>query len=166
MIMRTLLLCLLTACMVTPRANADDVIGTRVAATWRVQNLVFHHSSSVAYSCAALREKIAAILQSVGAHHRSAVSMECGGGWLRSARAHITLASPVLATSEVTLLPAGFAARAELVAGLRGASAPKAPVLERFPATWRKVSLPCKATSECGESGRGPRATIRPCTHN
>ena len=113
MIVRTLL-CVLSACMVTLHANADSVIGTRVEATWRVQSLVFHHSSSVAYSCAALREKIAAILETVGAHRGTVVAMECGGGLLRSARAHITLASPVVATSETALVPAGFIARAEL----------------------------------------------------
>ncbi len=150
MIVRTLL-CVLSACMVTLHANAGDPIGTRVEATWRVQNLTFHHSSSVAYSCVALREKIAAILASVGAHRRSVISMECGGGLLRTARAHITLASPVVATSDVALLPAGFPARAELLARLRGAPAPAAPVIERFQATWRKVELPRDLSSRTGD---------------
>lgn len=150
MIVRTLL-CVLSACMVTLHAKAEDAIGTRVEATWRVQNLVFHHSSSVAYSCAALREKIAAILETVGAHHRTVVSMECGGGLLRSARAHITLASPVVATSDIALLPAGFTARAELVARIRGAPAPSAPSVERFQATWRKVELPRDVSSRTGD---------------
>jgi hypothetical protein len=151
MINRTLL-CVLSACMVTLHANADSAIGTRVEATWRIQNLVFHHSSSVAYSCAALREKIAAILESVGAHHGTVVAMECGGGGLlRSARAHITLASPVVATSEIALVPAGFNARAELIARIRGASAPAATAIERFPATWRRVSLPRDVSSRTGD---------------
>ncbi|HET9446890.1 MAG TPA: hypothetical protein VFO35_11550 [Steroidobacteraceae bacterium] len=144
-------LCVLSTCMVALHANADDVIGARVEATWRVQSLVFHHNSSVAYSCAALREKIAAILESVGAHQRTVISMECGGGLLRTARAHITLASPVVATSDVALLPAGFTARAELVARMRGVPAPAAPVVERFPATWRKVSLPRDLSSRTGD---------------
>ncbi len=150
MIVRTLLW-VLSACMATLQANAADVIGTRVEATWRVQNLVFHHSSSVAYSCAALREKIAAILEAVGAHPRSVVSMECGRGLLRSARAQITLASPVVAATEVALLPAGFTARAELVARIHGDPAPAAPVIERFQATWRKVELPHDVASRTGD---------------
>ena len=151
MIVRTLL-CVVSACMVTLHANADSVIGTRVEATWRVQSLVFHHTSSVAYSCAALREKIAAILETVGAHRGTVVAMECGGGGLlRSARAHITLASPIVATSETALVPAGFIARAELVARIRGAPTPAAPAIERFPATWRRVSLPRDVTSRTGD---------------
>jgi hypothetical protein len=151
MIVRTLL-CMLSACLVALHANADSVIGTRVEATWRVQSLVFHHNSSVAYSCAALREKIAAILETVGAHHGTVVAMECGGGGLlRSARAHITLASPVVATAEIALLPAGFTARAELIARIRGAPAASAAAIERFPATWRRVSLPRDLSSRTGD---------------
>jgi hypothetical protein len=150
MIARTLLR-VLSACMLTLHANADSVIGTRVEATWRVQSLVFHHSSSVAYSCAALRDKIAAILETVGAHHGTVVAMECGGGLLRSARAHITLASPVAVTSEAALVPAGFIARAELVARIRGVPAPTAAAIERFPATWRRVSLPRDVASRSGD---------------
>jgi hypothetical protein len=150
MIVRTML-CVLSACLITLHANADSVIGTRVEATWRIQSLVFHHSSSVAYSCAALREKIAAILESAGAHRGTVVAMECGRGLVRSARAHITLASPVVATSETALVPAGFIARAELVARIRGAPAPAAAAIERFPATWRRVSLPRDVSSRTGD---------------
>lgn len=144
----------LILCVTVLQANAaagSDLVGTRVEATWRVQSLVFHHSSSVAYSCAALREKIAAILETVGAHHGTVVAMECGGGLLRSARAHITLASPVAATSETALVPAGFTARAELVARIRGAPTPAATTIERFPATWRRVLLPRDASSRTGD---------------
>jgi hypothetical protein len=150
MIVRTML-CVLSACMATLHANAESVLGTRVEATWRVQSLVFHHNSSVAYSCVALREKIAAILESVGAHRGTVVAMECGGGLLRSARAQITLASPVVATSESALVPAGFIARAELVARIRGAPAPALAAIERFPATWRRVSLPRHISSRTGD---------------
>lgn len=144
----------LILCVTVLQANAaagSDVVGTRVEATWRVQSLVFHHSSSVAYSCAALREKIAAILETVGAHDGTVVAMECSGGLSRSARAHITLASPVVATSESALVPAGFTARAELVARIRGAPTPAATAIERFPATWRRVSLSRDASSRTGD---------------
>ena len=149
MILRTML-CVLSACMVTLHANADSETGKRVEATWRIQSLVFHHSSSVAYSCTALREKIAAILATVGAHRGSVVAMECGGGMLRTARVNITLASPVVATSGAVLVPAGFIARAELAARVRGEPAPTAAV-ERFQATWRRVSLPRDAASRTGD---------------
>jgi hypothetical protein len=144
----------LILCVTVLQANAaagSDLAGTRVEAAWRIQSLVFHHSSSVAYSCAALREKIAAILETVGAHHGTVVAMECGGGLSRSARAHITLASPVVATSEIALVPAGFGARAELIARIRGAPAPAAAAIERFPATWRRVSLPRDLSSRTGD---------------
>lgn len=144
----------LILCVAALQANAtaaSDIVGTHVEATWRVQSLVFHHSSSVAYSCAALREKIAAILETVGAHDGTVVAMECGGGLLRSARAHITLASPVVATSENALVPAEFTARAELIARIRGAPTPAAAVVERFPATWRRVTLRRDVSSVTGD---------------
>jgi len=133
-------------------AGGSDIIGTHVEATWRVQSLVFHHSSSVAYSCAALREKIVAILATVGAHDGTVVAMECHGSLLRSARAHITLASPVPATSENARVPAGLIARAELISKIRAAPTRAAPAIERFPATWRRVSLrrdPPSVTGDC-----------------
>jgi hypothetical protein len=145
----------LILCVAALQANeavGSDSIGTRVEATWRVQSLVFHYSSSVAYSCAALREKIAAILETVGAHHGTVVALECHGGLLRSARAHITLASPVVATPENARVPVGFTARAELVAKIRGAPTPATAAVERFPATWRRVSLrrdPSSRTGDC-----------------
>jgi hypothetical protein len=116
-----------------------------------VQSLVFHHNSSVAYSCAALREKIVAMLDTVGAHAGTIVAMECGGGLLRSARAQITLASPIVATSEDARVPAGLIARAALVARIRGAPPPSATAIERFPATWRKVSFPRDLSSRTGD---------------
>ena len=70
---------------------------------------------------------------------------------LRSARAHITLAAPVVATSEIALVPAGFTARAELTARIRGARTPAAAPVERFPATWRRVSLPRDLSSRTGD---------------
>ena len=94
MIARTLL-CVLSACMLTLHANADSVIGTRVEATWRVQSLVFHHSSSVAYSCAALRDKIAAILETVGAHHGTRTMIS----WMPTRKRSPSCGSPVIQTS-------------------------------------------------------------------
>jgi hypothetical protein len=129
----------------------SDVIGTRVEATWRVQSLVFHHNSSVAYSCEALRGKIAAMLETVGAHAGTIVAMECGGGLLRSARVQITLASPVVATSADAGAPAQMLARAELVARIRGEPSPRAAAIERFQATWRRVTFPRDLSSRTGD---------------
>jgi hypothetical protein len=144
-------LILVLAALQAHAADGSDIIGTRVEATWRVQSLVFHHSSSVAYSCAALREKITAILETVGAHRGTVVAMDCRGGLLRSAQAHITLASPVVATSANARVPAGLIARAELIAKIRGAPAPTAAAIERFPATWRRVSLRRDRSSLTGD---------------
>ena len=143
MITRTCLGALIVS-MATLHANAttrDDIVGTRTEATWRVQSFVFRHSSSVAYSCRALHDKIAAILQAVGAADGAIVALDCRGGMLRTARAHITLASPVEATASSVEMPRWLTARAELVARLRNAPAPSAAPIERFPATWRRVAL-------------------------
>ena len=138
------LLTALIAAACTLHANAStrgDAIGTRVEAIWRVQSFDFHHSSSVAHSCGALRKKIVYILEAVGADEAPIVSVECGIGLLRTALVRITLASPVAATPESVQLATSFDGRAELTARMRNLALPTPAELERFPATWRRVSL-------------------------
>jgi len=134
----------LFASICVPHANASahgSDVGTRATAIWRVQSFDFYHSSSVAYSCPALAQKIALILEAVGAHRSPRVSIECRGGVQRTARVHITLASPVEATPESVRRAASFDGRAELVARMHDISLPTAAQIERFPATWRNVAI-------------------------
>ena len=136
---------LMFACMVMQHANANTEraeVGARVEAIWLVQSFEFHHiSSSVVYSCDELRGKIAAILRSVGAYERLIVQIGCNGNFVRSARASITLASPVEATPENIRRATTFDARAQLIARTRNLTLPTAEGIERFPATWRRISL-------------------------
>jgi hypothetical protein len=138
------LLTALIASACTLHADAStrgDAVGRRVEAIWRVQSFDFHHSSSVAHSCGALRRKIVHILEAVGADEAPSVSIECGSGLLRTALVHITLASPVTATPESVRLATSFDGRAELTARMRHLALPTPAEVERFPATWRRVSL-------------------------
>lgn len=125
-------------------ANAmmdSDRIGARVEAIWRIQSFDFYHSASVAYSCRALRDKVAAILKLAGAHESSIVEVGCSGSMLRMAQVRITLASPVEATPENIRRATTFDGRAELIARMANISLPTAVDIEHFPATWRRVSL-------------------------
>jgi hypothetical protein len=138
------LLTALIASACTAHANAStrgDAVGTRVEAIWRVQSFDFHHSSTVAHSCGALRRKIVRILEAIGADETPSVSIECGNGLLRTALVHITLASPVAATPESVRLATSFDGRAELTARMRKLALPTPAEMERFPAQWRRVSL-------------------------
>lgn len=132
------------ACTFELHANAStgsDPIGAQVEAIWRVQSFDFYHSASVAYSCGALRDKIAAIIELAGAHESSIVQISCNGSLLRTAHARITLASPVEATPENIRRATTFDGRAELLARTANVPLPTAVDLERFPATWRRISL-------------------------
>lgn len=138
------LIAVVIACTFALYANAStdsDPIEARVEAIWRVQSFDFYHSASVAYSCGALRGKIAAILKLAGAHASSIVEVECNGTMLRTAQARITLASPVEATPENVRRATTFDGRAELLARMANISLPTAVDIEHFPATWRRVSL-------------------------
>jgi hypothetical protein len=140
-----LLLAMMIACTFAVHASAttdNDEIGTRVEAIWRMQSFDFyHHSARVAYSCRALREKIASILESVGAHESAIVQTKCTGNLLRVAQVRITVGSPVEATPENIQRATTFDARVELIARTANIHLPTAVDIERFPATWRRVSL-------------------------
>ena len=120
-------------------ARADPT----VEAIWRVQQLPFnYHSTRTAYSCSGLQERIRAILQAVGAHESVAVEVQClGGELLHSARASIAIATPIEATDENILAATRFEPYELMVARLRGVTLPSATNIERFAASWRRISL-------------------------
>ena len=120
-------------------AHADPT----VEAIWRSQQLPFnYHSTRTAYSCSGLQERIRAILQAVGAHESVAVEVQClGGELLNSARASIAVATPIEATDENILAATRFKPYELMAARLRGVALPTATNIERFAASWRRVSL-------------------------
>ena len=121
-------------------AHARD---TSIEAIWRVQQLQFDYSSpTVAYSCSAFKDRIRGILHTVGAHATIAVEAGCRGDELiKSTRARISLAAPVEATDENVRDATTFRAHQVLAARLRGTELPTAANIERFKASWQRISL-------------------------
>jgi hypothetical protein len=125
---------------------ADDAASPpdeSIEAIWHIERIAFdYHSTTVRYECDALRRRIAAILQAVGAHERVSVDLGCASRELvRHASVNVTLAVPVEATAENLAAATDFDTRDELVARLRQTPLPSANDLQRFPASWRTVAL-------------------------
>jgi hypothetical protein len=125
--------------MLAAPAHADPA----VPAIWRVQQLPFtYYSARTAYSCSGLQEKIRSILQAVGAHEPVIVEIDCPAGeLLRSARASISIATPIEATDENIRAATSFEPYEIMAARLRGVALPTATNIERFVASWRRISL-------------------------
>lgn len=123
----------------TDAASPDATI----TAIWKVENIEFVYSSStVRYTCEALRWRIAAILQTVGAHARMAIELSCANGErVKYANARIRLATPVEASEENVRAATDYDTRDELVARLQHKELASAEDIERFPASWRTVAL-------------------------
>ena len=114
-----------------------------IEAIWRVQHLDFSYDSPrYQYTCNALKNKVRAILRSMGAHERVTIDAGFSGDLVvQQMRARISLAAPVEATVENVLAATTFDERDQLIARLRDKRLPTAADLERFPASWRRVSL-------------------------
>jgi hypothetical protein len=123
-----------------PAAGASERV---IEAIWRVQHLDFrHYSPGRRYTCDALKNKVRAILRSMGAHEALTIDAGCSGDLIvQQISARISLAAPVEATVENVQAATTFDSRDELVARLRDTRLPTAVDLERFPASWRRVSL-------------------------
>ena len=136
------LACLAGAPSAQATAGVDPLAGSDVTAIWRSQHIEFRYSSfKIAYSCDALQNKMTAILHAVGVREDARIEVRCSRGAIGSARAQIALASPVEATAENVAAAATFDGRTELLAHMRKTQLPTANDIERFPATWRTVSL-------------------------
>jgi hypothetical protein len=126
-------------------AHASSVMSDEnsVSAIWHVQQLPFdYYSPHTSYSCRALKSRIRAILQAVGAHESMEIAGSCAAHEpVRSARIYISLASPVEATDANVLDATTFQPHERLAARLRGIALPTSTDIERFPASWRRVSL-------------------------
>jgi hypothetical protein len=113
-----------------------------VDAIWRFQSFPFEYSSSnTYYNCDSLVRKVRAILKAVGAHHSVVVETRCEGGPANRISARIAVATPVIASEENVRAATTFDSRDQLVARLRNLTLPTANDIERFPATWQKISL-------------------------
>jgi len=125
--------------MLAVPAHADPA----VQAIWRVQQLPFtYHSTRTAYSCSGLQEKIRSILRAVGAHESVIVEVHCPAGeLLHSARASIAIATPIEATDENIRAATRFEPYELMAARMRGVALPTATNIERFTASWRRISL-------------------------
>ena len=113
-----------------------------VEAVWKVQSLSFAYSGyATIYSCDALLDKVRVILQSVGA--RDSVRIRSWGctDMVTHGRMDITLESPVEATPENIRALTTYDPTKELVARVRSEQLPGAEDVQRFPATWKSVSM-------------------------
>ena len=132
-------------------ANTDGAWGARVEATWRVeprlpsqlQRRLLVRGAARGVRCNP-RNRRCAPWHSRRDGVRRRIVAKCS-------RAHHPRL-PIVATSE-TLARTGGVRRchAELVARIRGAPAPTAAAIERFPATWRRVTLPRAVASRTGD---------------
>src|SRR5690606_7282072 len=135
-----LALCSTPAC----RAQADDrVAPDYVDAIWHVQQLQFQfRSQSTSYACDALELKIANILRAVGAREDVKVDSGCySRQFVSGAIVNVTLATPLIASEVNVRRAVAYDSRDELVARLQRVRLPSATDLERFPASWERVSV-------------------------
>ncbi|MGH8174890.1 MAG: hypothetical protein ACREV5_01345 [Steroidobacter sp.] len=147
-------LALSTAIPVT--SNSAVVVQEAVIdAIWRVQHLDFeYYSPHYAYTCDALKEKVRTILKAMGAHAALSIDAGCSGDSLvQQLSARISLATPMEATAENLRAATTFDTRDQLAAKLRNRRLPSAADVERFPASWRRISLSrdSKASLEAGD---------------
>jgi len=137
-----LLFALSTSAICRAQAN-DPTAHDYVEAIWHVQQLQFQfRSQSTSYACDALENKIANILRAVGARDDVAVDSGCHSRqFISGALVNVTLATPLVASEENVRRAVAYDSRDELVARLQRAQLPSATDLERFPASWERVSL-------------------------
>ncbi|MFL6577125.1 MAG: hypothetical protein ACJ8MR_10925 [Povalibacter sp.] len=122
-------------------ALSNNSITPTLDAIWHVQSFPFEYRSDTTfYNCDSLVKKVRAILKAVGAHH-SVVETRCEGGPFNRISARIAVATPVPASEENVRAETTFDSKDQLVARLRSITLPTANDLERFPASWQKMSL-------------------------
>jgi hypothetical protein len=114
--------------------------GTPVEAIWYTQSLDFRfRGTGVAYSCAGLTAKLAAILSAVGARNSSA--MRCRGNGVSSVEVELQAQSAVAATAENLAAVTQFDAKQRLLAHLKGERLPSVADIPRFSARWQVIDV-------------------------
>ena len=136
----------LAVCGATAWAG-DPAAEELVEAVWRVRVVDLAFSSPTTYyACDALQTKIGAILKAVGAHQGVKVVMGCKDrSFVNAAHARILVAFPTEATDAFIAAATTYSPRQELAARVRGEPLPSAADIERFPASWQRVSLSAQA---------------------
>jgi hypothetical protein len=124
-----------------------------VEAVWKVQSLSFAYSGyATVYTCGALLDKVRDILQSLGARDTLRIrSMGCSD-MMTHGRMEITLESPVEATPENIEALTTYDSKQELVARVRNEHLASAEDVQRFPATWKTISMTRDRSLKLGPS--------------
>ena len=113
-----------------------------VEAVWKVQSLSFAYSGyATVYTCDALLSKVRGILQTLGARDTLRIrSLGCND-LVTHGRMEITLESPVEATPENIEALTTYDSKDQLVARIRNEHLAGAADVQRFPATWKTISM-------------------------
>lgn len=123
------------------RTEPVDPAPPPIEAVWKVQRLEFNYlNGDTIYTCASLRQKLARILEALGAHEHMRLQSGMCDETGRS-RIVVVLASPVIATEENVRALTTYSAEQLLIARTRGMRLPAAEDLQRFPAHWKTVSF-------------------------
>lgn len=111
-------------------------------AIWVAQRVDYtFESSNTYYACSSLKQKLATMLEAVGAH-ASAIEVRCLGGRLvNRARAEIVAVKPVQATPENVAAATTYDSRTRLLAQVKAVQLPTANDVDRFSASWQTISL-------------------------
>jgi hypothetical protein len=113
-----------------------------VEAVWKVQSLSFAYSGyATVYSCDALLDKVRGILQSLGARETMQIRSWGCTDMVTHGRMDITLESPVEATPENIKAVTTYDSTQQLVARVRNERLDGAEDVQRFPATWKTISM-------------------------
>jgi hypothetical protein len=123
----------------------DQARPQSVQAIWRVQELrLTFFSTTVHYTCGALKAKVAAVLMLLGARETPLIHIaNCTSdrGLMNAASMRITIRVPAAADESSVRAATALGSRERLVARIRGESLPTEADLEYFPATWRWMAL-------------------------
>ena len=113
-----------------------------VQAVWKVQSLSFAYSGyATVYSCDALRDKVRAILQILGARNTMRIQSWGCTDMVTHGRMDITLESPVEATPENVRSLTTYNSTDQLLAHVRNEQLVSAEDVHRFPAAWKSISM-------------------------
>jgi hypothetical protein len=117
---------------------------TPITAIYKIERIEFAYKSpNIRYACESLQKRTRQILEAVGAYPKMVVEVKnCQRQeQVRHAEMVVTFAMPVEATEENIRAMVDFDSRDELVARVRKEHLPSAEDVQRFPATWRSVTL-------------------------
>jgi len=124
-----------------------------VEAVWKVQSLSFAYSGyATVYSCDALFRKVSDILQTLGARDTLRIRSFGCTDMLTHGRMEITLESPVEATPENIEALTTYDSKQQLVARVRNEQLASAEDVQRFPATWKTISMSREPNLRLGPS--------------